>query len=187
VELKYVVDYKQPDAPQINPESGTYDSGQMITIDNIADGDTAYYTMDGSSPTAASSKYTGPIAMPEGNTVVSAIIISQHDMTSSVTRRNYVVSVSKTYTFDEAVTILKNRMITLNVLKADGATTTDGGTASFVYQSKKTINNVEMYYVRYDVKKNGVTSTAGYYGIGLKNGQSYKVTESSGNYTADGY
>ena len=71
-------------------------------------------------------------------------------------------------------------------MNSDG-TSADGGTATFVYQTKKTIANVEMYYIRYDSRKNGVTSTVGYYGVALKTGQCYKVTESGSTFIATGY
>lgn len=184
---KYVIEYKQPDAPSISPESGNYEAGQKITIDNLKSGETAYYTIDGTDPTTSSTVYTGEFDMPTGNVVVSAITVNEYNMSSSVTRRNYVVKEEKSYTFDESVDILKNRMISLNALKSDGRLTKDGGEVTFVYQSKKTIDNNEMYLIRMDVKKNGVTSAQGYYGVGTKNGQCYKVNESGGGYIAASY
>lgn len=186
-EYKYEIDFKQPDAPEISPESGSYEVGQLVSIDNLKSGDKAFYTLDGTTPTANSTPYTGPFELKEGSIVVSVVIISEHDLSSTVTRRNYEVTEAKTYTYSEAETLLKNRMIALNLVKSDGKTMTNGGMVSFVYQSKKTIDNIEMYYIRCDVKRNGVIETQGYYGVGLKNGQCYKVTESSGKFSAVQY
>lgn len=186
-EYKYIIEYKHPDAPQITPESGSYEAGELVSIENLADGDKAFYTLDGTTPTANSIPYSGPFTLKEGNVVVSVVIISPHDISSTVTRNNYEVKASKTYTYSEAETLLKNRMIALNLLKNDGVSMTNGGTMSFVYQSKKTINDIEMYYIRCDVKRSGKTETQGYYGVGLKNGQCYKVTENSGQYSAVQY
>lgn len=185
-EYKYVIDYKQPDAPKFSPEAGEYEAGQKITIENIPEGAKAYYTLDGTTPTSATTLYTEPFAL-EKSAVVSAVIISEHEISSPITRESFIIKEAKEYSFDEAVTLLKNRMKALNILKSDGETTADGAKATFVYQSRQTIRDIEMYYIRYDVKRNGITSAEGYYGVGVRNGQCYKVTGSSGQYSAVQY
>ena len=78
-------------------------------------------------------------------------------------------------------------MKSLNIIKSDGVTAVNGGTVSFAQISKVTINDVEMYHIQCDITLNGAKSTQGYYGVGLKNGQCYKVTGSSGEYSAVKY
>lgn len=185
--FKYVVEYKKPDAPSISPASGTYQAGQKISIMNIPEGYKVYYTLDGTTPTDKSTEYTGEFEMPEGNTVVSAIMYDTHNQASTVTKRNYVVNPAKSYSYDEALNILKNRLVSKGVLKSGGNTTSDGASASFVYNSKTTINGTEMYCIRFDIRKNGNTTTAGYYGVGVKNGQCYKVTINGNSYSAASY
>ena len=58
VELEYTVDFKKPSAPTVGPASGTYEEGQTVTIDNIPVGSTAYYTLDGSTPTKNSEEFS---------------------------------------------------------------------------------------------------------------------------------
>ncbi len=185
--FKYVVEYKKPDAPSILPASGTYQAGQKISIMNIPEGYKVYYTLDGTTPTDKSTEYTGEFEMPEGNTVVSAIMYDTHNQASTVTKRNYVVSPAKSYSYDEALNILKNKLVSTGVLKSGGNTTSDGASASFVYNSKTTIDGTEMYCIRFDIRKNGNTTTAGYYGVGVKNGQCYKVTINGNSYSATSY
>jgi hypothetical protein len=187
VELQYVVDYKKPSTPTVSPESGTYAEGQQVTISNIPVGSKAYYTLDGSTPTAGSEEYTEPFDIPEGNNVISVIIIDSHNQASSVVKRNYVINKAKTFSYNECLEILKNRLIADSVLKSDGNTTSDGRKVTFVYQPKATVNSVEMYIVRFDVTDKSKTSTEGYYGIGIKNGTCYKVTNSNGSYSSSEY
>lgn len=185
--FKYVVEYKKPDAPSISPASGTYQAGQKVSVMNIPEGYKVYYTLDGTTPTDKSTEYTGEFEMPEGNTVVSAIMYDTHNQASTVTKRNYVVNPAKSYSYDEALNILKNKLVSTGVLKSGGNTTSDGASASFVYNSKTTIDGTEMYCIRFDIRKNGNTTTAGYYGVGVKNGQCYKVTINGNSYSATSY
>lgn len=188
VELEYTVDFKKPSAPTVSPVSGTYEEGQTVTIDNIPVGSTAYYTLDGSTPTKNSEEYSEPFTIPTGNNVISVVIIDSHNQSSSVVKRNYVVNKAKTYVYNEALEILKAKLISKGVLKSDGATAADGSTVTFVYQSRTTVDGVEMFVVRYDVtSKTGKTSTAGYYGVATKTGDCYTVTQNGGAYSAAAY
>ena len=187
VALEYTVDFKKPSAPTVSPVSGTYEEGQTVTIDNIPVGSTAYYTLDGSTPTKNSEEYSEPFTIPTGNNVISVVIIDSHNQSSSV-ERNYVVNKAKTYVYNEALEILKGKLISKGVLKSDGTTAADGSTVTFVYQSRTTVDGVEMFVVRYDVtSKTGKTSTAGYYGVATKTGDCYTVTQNGGAYSAAAY
>ena len=186
-EWEYIVDYKKPNAPVIELASGTYPNGQKVALSGIEDGCRAYYTTDGSNPTAQSQIYSEPVEIPEGNIIFSAIIIDQHDLVSSVTRRNYVIEPEKTYSYDEATSLLKKRMTALNQLNAAGTGTVDGGEVNMVYQSRVQVNDIDIYLIRLDVKKSGITSAEGYYGVGIKNGVCYKVTGTAGSYAMSEY
>lgn len=184
LELKYVIEYKAPDAPELSPATGkTYEEGQKITITNLKPGDTAYYTLDNSTPSKASTKYEGEFAMPVGNSVVSVITINEYGLESNITRKNYICNAVKTYTFEQALTLLKTRMKTLGELKTD-TTTADGKTVNFVFNTNTKISDTDMYLVFYDIAG---TRQKYYFGIGIKNGKCYKVTESNGTYAASEY
>ncbi|MCI7129486.1 MAG: chitobiase/beta-hexosaminidase C-terminal domain-containing protein [Lachnospiraceae bacterium] len=75
--------------PQVTPDSGEYLAPQTIYV-NVPEGCTAYYTWNGSNPTTASRKYYGGIAMPEGNNVLSVILVDAYGNMSSVQRVNYI-------------------------------------------------------------------------------------------------
>ncbi len=63
--------------PTITPASGTYTEAQTVTITNNAEGATIYYTTDGTTPTASSTRYTRPFVLAKNGTyTIKAIAIS---------------------------------------------------------------------------------------------------------------
>jgi hypothetical protein len=55
--------------PVFSPAGGTYGSVQTVTITDATSGASIYYTVDGSTPTPASSAYTAPIKVSNGETL----------------------------------------------------------------------------------------------------------------------
>ena len=82
-----------PAAPTL-PVSCNFDGSMNVEITNIAEGATAYYTIDGSTPTATSTKYETPFTIT-ATTTVKAIAVNDGG-TSEVA--------SATYTKNEPVT-----------------------------------------------------------------------------------
>ena len=62
-------------APVIYPNGGTFTTAQSVTIGNIPYGYTAYYTTDGSNPTASgtATPYTGAFTVSQSETVQAAL------------------------------------------------------------------------------------------------------------------
>ncbi|MDY2614787.1 MAG: chitobiase/beta-hexosaminidase C-terminal domain-containing protein [Lachnospiraceae bacterium] len=92
VKKNYLVELPIEDAPAVSPSTGQYETANQIEI-KVPDGYEAYYTMDGTDPTTASKKYSGPINMPEGETIFKAILVNGKGRSSGVTTRNYVLEV----------------------------------------------------------------------------------------------
>ncbi len=90
---KYNIEFPIEDAPAVTPSTGQYTGPAQITI-TVPEGYTAYYTMDGSTPTAASSQYTGPVDMPENTrTIFNAILVNnQNGKSTEVTTRSYITT-----------------------------------------------------------------------------------------------
>nr|WP_307999128.1 chitobiase/beta-hexosaminidase C-terminal domain-containing protein [uncultured Merdimonas sp.] len=88
VQKSYTVEFPMVDAPAVSPSTGQYEEAKQIEI-KVPDGYDAYYTMDQSDPTTASTKYTGPIDMPEGTTIFKAILVDGSGRSSGITTRNY--------------------------------------------------------------------------------------------------
>ena len=62
----------QAAAPTISPNGGTFSVTQNVTLSTATPSATIYYTLDGSTPTSASTLYAGPIAI-SANTTIKAI------------------------------------------------------------------------------------------------------------------
>lgn len=86
----YSVSYKSPSKPSASPSGGTFHEPMYVELTTKAKHAQIYYSWDGSDPTKESFLYDGPILIPEGNNVLSAIVIDKHDMASKVLKCNYV-------------------------------------------------------------------------------------------------
>lgn len=187
-EFKYSISLKAPDAPVLNPSESDVKVGTKIVIEGLADDEKAYYTLNGSTPSANSSQYSGGITLDKaGNYVVSVIVINKHNLSSPVTRVSYNVSEEKTYTKDEAESILMKLFVSNNKVSQSGTMVGGGGTAKLVYQNTTTISGTKMYYIRLDVNSGNSTKTEGYYGVGVNNGQCYVITDNNGSLSAVQY
>ncbi|MCD8365537.1 MAG: chitobiase/beta-hexosaminidase C-terminal domain-containing protein [Clostridiales bacterium] len=89
VSATYKVALKAPDMPTVSPDGGQYTTPVSITV-SVPSGTTVYYTWDNTTPTTASSKYTGPLEMPEGNNILSLISVDENGMQSEVLKCNYI-------------------------------------------------------------------------------------------------
>jgi Chitobiase/beta-hexosaminidase C-terminal domain len=63
-------------APTISPTGGTFGAAQTVTLTDSAATANLYYTTDGSTPTASSTPYTGPISVSVAETLKAIAIVS---------------------------------------------------------------------------------------------------------------
>ena len=70
-------------APVISPNGGSFSSTQSVTLNSSTPSASIYYTLDGSTPTPASTEYTGPITIST-NTTLKAIASAPGYLQSSV-------------------------------------------------------------------------------------------------------
>ena len=179
-EFQFTIDLKAPEAPVLDIEDTNVELGTKIKIKNLLEGDKAYYTIDGTTPSTYSLPYNDGIELEEGRYVLSVIVINKHNLSSTVTRKNITVKDETEYTYNEALNFLKKRMQQLNIIGSNGRFSVGGEMADFVYQTKKEISGIQMYYIRLDKKSISGSKVEGYYGVGVSNGQCYKVTDSEG-------
>lgn len=94
----YKIEIPIEDAPSVTPSTGQYESATQITI-TVPEGYTAFYTMDNTDPTdpaVTPQEYTGPIDMPEGQTMFTAVLRSNNSgRYTQLTKRNYVLEISQ--------------------------------------------------------------------------------------------
>ncbi|PYP99795.1 MAG: hypothetical protein DMF83_29820, partial [Acidobacteria bacterium] len=124
-------------APTFSPAGGTYTSTLSVSISETTPGATVYYTTDGSTPTTASSVYTGPISVPR-TTTLRAMAAAPGMANSAVTSATYTLQTA-TPTFNPSGgTYVLPQLVSISDA-TPGATiyyTTDGSTpttASSVY------------------------------------------------------
>lgn len=88
-EAEYELKFIAPDGVDVSPSTGNFTELQLITI-NVPEGATVYYTWDGTNPTTESDVYSEPLEVPEGNNVLSVLLVDKHGLTTPVMRFNYV-------------------------------------------------------------------------------------------------
>lgn len=87
---QYQIKIPAPDIPIVTPDGGDFGVETTVSV-TVPDGCSAYYTWDGSTPTSASSRYASPLTIPEGNNVLSVIIIDNTThLSSEVYRGNFI-------------------------------------------------------------------------------------------------
>lgn len=150
--------------PVFSLAAGTYTSAQSLTITDTTQGATIYFTTDGSTPTTASTTYSGSIAISSSETV-KAIAVATGHTTSAVATADYVIeTATATPTFTpEGGTYTSAQTVTIGDA-TQGATiyyTTDGSTpstASTAYSKSITVATSET--VKAIAVANGYTTSA---------------------------
>lgn len=78
--------------PSFAPAAGTYSAAQNVSLASATSDASIYYTTDGSTPSASSSKYSGPIAVSSSETI-NSIAISPTLGSSNTVSAAYVIQV----------------------------------------------------------------------------------------------
>lgn len=90
VEAKYVIDLQAPDMPEVTPDGGNVKADQKVTV-TVPEDCVAFYTWDGTTPNVSSPKYTEPLEIPEGDNVLSVVIMNEKTEKFSNTYRGHFV------------------------------------------------------------------------------------------------
>ncbi|MGA2809364.1 MAG: FG-GAP-like repeat-containing protein, partial [Terracidiphilus sp.] len=77
-------------APAFSPVAGTYAAAQTVTLSSTTSGAKIYYTLDGTTPTTASSLYSSALAV-KSSTTLSAIAVATGFTNSSVATAAYII------------------------------------------------------------------------------------------------
>lgn len=82
--LAFTARAQAPAAVMISPPPGTYTGSVTITLTVPTPGAVIYYTTDGSIPTIASPRYTGPFQLSSSKVVQAIAVVAQSPMISAV-------------------------------------------------------------------------------------------------------
>ena len=128
--------------PSITPNGGTFYEPQEVTL--ASEGNTIYYTLDGTDPTDASTEYTAPFVVSQSCTV-KAIAYNDDDNASAIASADFIITTAATYTTiadlcaaatdkEETVNVEFNDWICVGV-KGSNAYFTDGKSGIQLYQN----------------------------------------------------
>lgn len=87
---EFTIDIPAPSMPVVTPGGGNFSEPTTVTV-IVPEGCKAYYTWDSTDPTVESEMYKEPLAIPEGNNILSVILVNDTtELVSDVFRGNYV-------------------------------------------------------------------------------------------------
>jgi hypothetical protein len=87
---------QQVPTPGLSPSAGAYPGALSVTISDASFGSFIFYTIDGSTPTVSSLRYSGPITILQ-STVVQAMATSKGMTNSDVARAAYTIQKQRTW------------------------------------------------------------------------------------------
>jgi uncharacterized repeat protein (TIGR03803 family) len=133
----YTIQNPTAATPVFSPAVGTYTSAQSVTITDSTSGATIYYTINGTTPTTSSTKYTGAIAVSATETI-EAIAVATGYTNSAVASATYTITppaatpvfapVAGTYTAAQSVTITDSTSGATIYYTTNGTTPTTSST-----------------------------------------------------------
>lgn len=87
--IKEQLDALRPDAPLVQPESGSYDEYIDVSLSYAAGA--AYLALDGEYPSLAKNLYTEPMTLPDGESTIVAIVVSDDGLVSPAVTAGYMI------------------------------------------------------------------------------------------------
>ena len=141
--------------PTFNPPGGTYAATQSVAISDTTPNATFYFTTNGTTPTTASARYTGPLAVSSSETLQAIAVASGVD-SSDVGSATYTITSgggtqpqtaqpafsppAGTYAMAQSVTISDSTAAATIFYTTDGSTPT---TSSLIYSAPITVSASE--------------------------------------------
>ena len=162
-------------APTFGTPEGSFNAAFSLTLSCATEGATIYYTTDGTTPTASSTEYTAPIAIPAATTTVKAIAI-KGGISSEVASATYTYVSKETPTFS-----LSDTELDLKV-NEDGEitlTTNSDGTVTFTCEDANVTIDADDNYAIVSA------SATGTYTVTVSVAESENYLSASGNVTVN--
>ncbi|MCI8373545.1 MAG: hypothetical protein HFI75_14370 [Lachnospiraceae bacterium] len=185
----YEVSLDTPPTPIITPETGSYADTSKITLRNIPTNCKAYYTIDGTVPTAESMEYTGPFDMMLGNYVVMAVCINQYSGQSSpVAMKIYDLSIGGKISYAESPGRVMTRLQEMGEVLDSEGTMADGEKCILLPATVTKIGNTNYYIVkRYQTTSAGMKEQGSAYAVDINTGAAFRAEDNgAGQYNLSG-
>lgn len=138
----YTIDLSATAAPIFSPAPGAYTASQSVTLSDATAGAVIYYTTDGTTPTTASTLYSGPVAV-SASTQIEAIAIAPGDAASLVASGIYAFPGSATPVSVVLSTHDRTSLMAAQSSAHFAASTADAGTATVVVDATQQYQSVE--------------------------------------------
>ena len=133
--------------PVLSPKAGIYTSAQSVAITDATTAAAIYYTTDGTTPTTASTLYTGPVTVSSTETLRAIAVASGYSNSAVVTAAYTIAAATPVlspkagvYTSAQSVTITDATTGAAIYYTTDGTTPT---TASTLYTGPVTVSSTE--------------------------------------------
>lgn len=144
----YYISLTVPQDPVINLDSGNYSQPQFIEIFH-AENTKIFYTVDGTTPTSKSTRYTEPIEMPYGVSNFAIVAIDDSGLSSEVIKRTYQLSITANFSPELALQVLMNNLLVSGeILDMEGHVSSKLGVNTYTVQTAVKIGEAIYYIVK---------------------------------------
>jgi len=184
VSREYHIEIDELPIPEISVISGEYNF--PINIEVLDDAENVYYTTDGTTPTADSILYTGPIPMPVGKSTFKFIRIDS-GISSMVEERVYQLTMNTDFMPQDAEKkVVEYCMSTGKIYDEAGRFDESGDMYKYQYQYVTNINRIDDFYVVMEILRSAdgtLTRTGTYYAVNAYTEELFKLSMDDSNYT----
>src|SRR5579859_7534859 len=152
----------QVPTPTFNPDPGDFTTSQSVAISTAWSGSTIFYTTDGSTPTTASSVYTGPVSI-SSTTNLKAIATAPNLANSAVATGLYTIVPNAVSSVDFHNGFTSRGMAFVGKTKLNGSILelTDGGSSEASAAWTPTKLNVQGFSTDFTFQQTSPTSPIG--------------------------
>jgi len=88
-DIKAQIEAMRPLPPTFTPEPAFY--SQYINVEAISEGNTIYMNLNGQYPSTDTDLYSGPVAIPNGETTIYAVSVNEQNLVSNLTIQGYTI------------------------------------------------------------------------------------------------
>lgn len=176
---RYYIDVSRPDAPEVEPLSGTYEKPWLISVE-VPQGCKVYYTTDKSEPGIGGTLYEDAFWMPVGYSTLRFVVISAGGVAGEVTDRQYTLNLHPVLSMEAAsnqlLLMLKNAGLVQNL---QGDVPEKKGHNLYTYKYALTINEHHYYLYReyYEEAAGTSNATGNDYVVNYMSGECYRAVQ----------